>query len=51
MSLGLVELKLGVRVGDVYVVRDKVRKASRGLVRSVILVVIYFVIESMGHGV
>lgn len=45
------ELKLGVKVEDVYVVRDKVRKASRGLVSSVILVVIYFVIDSMGHGV
>lgn len=30
MSLGLVVLNLGVTVGDVYAMREKVRKVSRG---------------------
>lgn len=53
MSLRLVELNLRVRLGDVYVMRDKVRKINRNLVGhgknlnfNLEVIVIYSMMES-----
>lgn len=54
MSSGLVELNLGIRLGDVYMMRDKIRKVNRSLIMNLnfilLVIVIYFMIESIGCG-
>lgn len=54
MSSGLVELNLELRLGDVYMMRNKIRKVNRGLIMNLnfilLVIVIYFMIESIGRG-